>query len=156
MSRCVTKPTKWPVRPAKTQISLSIFPVWSESSLSAWRNIGPLTTLHIARLWSDWADAQADLSLRWAHRSFCWFCRVAVHISKFWRANEDLLVTASNQECLCNHLDFLPRRSFDCPCAVEVPTVIVPSIEPSKWDDNTVVLSQVGWQSTSCVTFDWL
>ena len=21
-------------------------------------------------LWSDWADAQADLSLRWAHRSF--------------------------------------------------------------------------------------
>ena len=25
--------------------------------------------------WSDWADAQTDLSLRWAHRSFCWFCR---------------------------------------------------------------------------------
>ena len=24
------------------------------------------------RLWSDWADAQADLSLRWAQRSFCW------------------------------------------------------------------------------------
>ena len=26
------------------------------------------------RLWSDWADAQADLSLRWAQKSFCWFC----------------------------------------------------------------------------------
>ena len=26
------------------------------------------------RPWSDWADAQADLSLRGAHRSFCWFC----------------------------------------------------------------------------------
>ena len=26
------------------------------------------------RLWSHWADAQADLSLRWAQRSFCWFC----------------------------------------------------------------------------------
>ena len=26
------------------------------------------------RLWSDWADAQADLSLRCAHRSFCLFC----------------------------------------------------------------------------------
>ena len=25
------------------------------------------------RLWSDWADAQADLSLRWAQSSFCWF-----------------------------------------------------------------------------------
>ena len=22
---------------------------------------------------SDWADAQVDLSLCWAHRSFCWF-----------------------------------------------------------------------------------
>ena len=30
------------------------------------------------RLWSDWADAQADLSLRWPHMSFCWFCRAAV------------------------------------------------------------------------------
>ena len=26
------------------------------------------------KLWSVWADAQADLSLRWAHMSFCWFC----------------------------------------------------------------------------------
>ena len=24
-------------------------------------------------------DAQADLSLRWAHRSFCWFCHAACH-----------------------------------------------------------------------------
>ena len=30
--------------------------------------------------WSEWADAQADLSLRWTHRSFCWFCRVAAHV----------------------------------------------------------------------------
>ena len=26
------------------------------------------------RLWSDWVDAQANLSLCLAHRSFCWFC----------------------------------------------------------------------------------
>ena len=31
------------------------------------------------RLWSDWADAQADLSLRWAH-SHCWFCHEAAHL----------------------------------------------------------------------------
>ena len=30
------------------------------------------------RLWSDWADAQADLSPRWEHRSFC-FCHAASH-----------------------------------------------------------------------------
>ena len=43
LSRDTTKPTKW-LRPAKTQISLSIRPVWSESSLSAWRELGSLVT----------------------------------------------------------------------------------------------------------------
>ena len=32
------------VRPAKTQISLGIHPVWSESSLSAWRKLPSLAT----------------------------------------------------------------------------------------------------------------
>ena len=44
MSRSMTKPTKWHVRPARTQISLGIRPVWSESSLSAWRNLRSLAT----------------------------------------------------------------------------------------------------------------
>ena len=30
------------------------------------------------RLWSDWADAEADLRLWWA-QSLCWFCHVAAH-----------------------------------------------------------------------------
>ena len=34
-SRLATKPIQWHVRPAKTQISLGIRPVWSESSLCA-------------------------------------------------------------------------------------------------------------------------
>ena len=62
------KTNKVSVRPPKTQINLGIRPVWSESSLSAWRKLGPLAT-HWAHSedWSEWADAQADLSLRWAH-----------------------------------------------------------------------------------------
>ena len=78
MSRRMTKLTKWPVRPAKTQISLGIRPLWSESSLSAWRNIGPLTTywVHSGNSDQSW---QADLSLCWAHIIF-WFC-VAAHMS---------------------------------------------------------------------------
>ena len=69
MSRLTTKPTKWPVRPVKTQISLDICPVWSESSLSAWRNLESFAT-HGAHCkdWLDWANAQADLSLCWVHR----------------------------------------------------------------------------------------
>ena len=44
MSYLVTNPTKWHVRPAKIQISLGIRPVWSYSSLSAWRKLGSLAT----------------------------------------------------------------------------------------------------------------
>ena len=44
MNSLMTKPLKWHVRPAKTQISLGIRPVWSESSLSTWRKLGSLAT----------------------------------------------------------------------------------------------------------------
>ena len=37
-------PTKWHVRPAKTQINLGIRPVWSESSLAVRRKFGSLAT----------------------------------------------------------------------------------------------------------------
>ena len=37
------------------------------------------------RLWSDWTDVEADLSLRWAQRSFCWFCHAMAHLfSQEW------------------------------------------------------------------------
>ena len=64
LSHLVTKPTKWHVRPAKTQIS----PVWSESSLCAQWVAKDLSFLHAdSEDWSDWVDAQAELCLRWAH-----------------------------------------------------------------------------------------
>ena len=31
------------------------------------------------RLRSDWANAQSDLSLRWAHMPFCWLCHAVAH-----------------------------------------------------------------------------
>ena len=71
------KTSKMAVLRVKTQISLGVRPVWSESSLSARRNLGPLAThwAHSAqrRLWFDWADTQADVSLRWAHTYFIGF-----------------------------------------------------------------------------------
>ena len=79
LSRLMTKPTKWPVYSAKTQVSLGIPPFWSASSLSAWRS-----SRYFHRVpsedWLDWADAQADLSLCWVHNSFCWFCHGAAQI----------------------------------------------------------------------------
>ena len=56
------KTNKMSVRPAKTQISLSIRPVWSESSLCTQYVAKDTSLLHAdSEDWSDWADAQADL-----------------------------------------------------------------------------------------------
>ena len=57
------KTNKMTVRPAKTQNTPC-------SSCGQWS------------LWSDWVDAQVDLSLRWAHMPVCWFCYVAAHFKK--------------------------------------------------------------------------
>ena len=98
LSSSTTKPTKWPVCPMKTKISLGIHPVWSESSMSAGIKLGSLAT-HWAHSedWSDWVEAQADLSLHWVHRSCCWFCHAATHfcfVSVFpdlnWYQNDNL------------------------------------------------------------------
>ena len=68
MSQCMTKQTKWHVRQTKTQIGMDIHPFWSESSLTPWRNLEWLITWWTHRKdWLDWADIQADLSLRWVH-----------------------------------------------------------------------------------------
>ena len=73
----MTKPTKWGVRPAKTQISLGIRPVWSESSLCAlWEAKDPSFFHADSEDWSDSADAQAGLSLRWTHG----FCHALAHM----------------------------------------------------------------------------
>ena len=47
------KNKKMTVRPAKTQISLGIRPVWSASSLGAWRKHGSLATHKAQREDSD-------------------------------------------------------------------------------------------------------
>ena len=70
------------VNPAKNHFSLGICPVWSEPSLcDQWVVVGPVFLHAESEDWSDWADAQADLSLCWAHKSFCWFCHVAAHLN---------------------------------------------------------------------------
>ena len=61
------------MRPAKTQISLDIRPVWSESSLCAQRVAKDPSFLHVD---SEDAD-QADLNLRWPHSHFVGFVVVA-------------------------------------------------------------------------------
>ena len=63
MSRSMTKPTKWPVCPAKTQISLGIRPVRSVFTVHSTGSYGPKVSWcgQRAEDWSDWAVAQVIL-----------------------------------------------------------------------------------------------
>ena len=57
------------------RLSLGICPVWTVFDVlmkKPWVLSYPLRAQY--RLWSAWVNAQTNLSLRWAHRSFCWFC----------------------------------------------------------------------------------
>ena len=70
MSHRMTKPTKWPVRQRRLRSA------WAsaqsdQSSLFAWRWTGSL------------ADAQANLSLCWAHMPFWWFCHATAQIAEY-------------------------------------------------------------------------
>ena len=65
------------VRPAKTQISLGIRPVWSESSLCAqWVAKDPSFLHADSEDWLDWANAEYSLGVQ----SFCCFCHEAAHM----------------------------------------------------------------------------
>ena len=99
----------------RRQISLGIHPAWSESSpCTHWVAKGPRFLHADSKDWSDWADAQADLSLCWAHRSFCWFCQTAAQI----HIEVDLLPTKlrpvyTDQSAL---LTFEPHHEKTCLC----------------------------------------
>ena len=50
----------------------SLIRVFTMHSMSSW---GPnISSCGWRRLWSVWANVQADPSLRWAHMPFWWFC----------------------------------------------------------------------------------
>ena len=65
------------VRPAQTQISLGIRPVWLESSLCTQCVAKDQSFL---RADSEDSDQTGRMSRRWVHISFCWFCHVAAQI----------------------------------------------------------------------------
>ena len=80
MSRCMTKPTKWLCPQRRLRSAWASTQSDQYSLCAQWVAKDP-SFLHADRLsswdsedWSDWTDALADPSLRWAHMPFCWFC----------------------------------------------------------------------------------
>ena len=81
MSRLMSK--EYGMCAQRRQISLGICQVWSVFDVrmkKRW-DLGYSVSAQ-RRLWSDWADAQPDLSLRWAQMLFSWFCHEAAQLCK--------------------------------------------------------------------------
>ena len=73
-NKIICAPSKGSDQPEHLPSLISVFAVRMKK---AWVFSYPLCAQQ--RLWSDWADPPADLSLDWA-QSFCWFCHEAAHI----------------------------------------------------------------------------
>ena len=97
----MTKPTKWLWARAKTQISLGIRPVWSESSLSAWRKFGSLAT--------HWAHCEdSDQTGRMPRLIWVFAVRTCTFVGFVMRW---LLCTGISQ---CHISSFLSEASTTC------------------------------------------
>ena len=155
MSCLITKPTKWHVRPVKTQISRGIRPVWSESSLCAWRKLGSLTT-HWAHSkdWSDWADAKPDLSLRWAHSHFVGF--VMRRLKYLWQLTS--LRLFSSVFCLSSSLSSLFRLQFETLEEISVVAVRLKplSLVPESLSLTPLILPSTTVSDLSTELFSWV
>ena len=139
------------VRPAKTQISLGIHPVWPESSLSAWRNIGTLATYWVHSKDSDqtgrmprliWVVAGCTvilLVLSWGSSNFC---------EHYYSDTFNLLAHLSRR---------LTRWAYSIPM-VRCPSVVVHTFKLEYlWRqlanlDQIVCVTSLGW-GKGCIRF---
>ena len=94
MSCSTTFTTKGLVHPVNTQISMGC---------PHEENLGPYSyPMTHSEDWSDWRDAQADMSLHWAHRSFCWFCHASAQMVSVNTCGEGGTISSfANRDKLC-------------------------------------------------------
>ena len=98
MSGLMTKPTKWHMRPVKTQISPGIRRLdWSESSRSAWWKLGSLATHWAQSEDSDQTGQMPSLSLCWTHSHFVGFVKRWLKSEQYYR--KKLNNSDTNRNC---------------------------------------------------------
>ena len=114
MSRDVTKPTNWPVRLAKTQISLGIRPVWSESSLCAqWVATGP-SFHHAPSEDSDQTGRMPRLILVFAGRTSHFVGSNGSNVIQQWTVQHWILKYVEFPNLMCSERKFKNVISICC------------------------------------------
>ena len=96
----MTKRTKLSLRPAKTQIRLGICPVWSESLLSAWRNIGSSVT--------HWAHCKDSDQTGWMPKLIWVFAGCTDHfVDLSWGGSNAENMKQNQLRTTCKHVNKL-------------------------------------------------
>ena len=113
MSRLMTKPAKWLC--AQGRLRSAWASAQSDPSLLCPQWVAKDSSfLHAdSKDWSDWVDAQANLSLRWEHMPFCWFCGEAAHL---WFWESETIVGSVNWFFVINHQGQLFFNNMVCVC----------------------------------------
>ena len=106
----------------------------------------PLSVQQI--IWSDWADAQADLSLCWVHLPFCWFCHEAAQLLSWSKPNPTKWPVHSGKIQIS--LVICPVWSESLPCTLLVakdPNLLQADSEDS---DQTERIPRLIWAFAWC------
>ena len=161
LNRIVRQRTFAHVRPVKILIRLCESAVWSESSLGAFSDSQgfKVSSCGQRRLWSDCADVQADLSLRWAHLVFVGtFSDVAAH--KLCRIKKKMYVMTWPSEDRSAWAFAQPGQSLPSPPEVSFtrspllsnehpPTILIRYRGCTGWSENSheinIEISRRGW-----------
>ena len=98
--------------------------LWSVFALRSMGSEGPeLSSCGQRRLWSDWADAQADPNLRWAHIPFWRFCHALVSLRKHAYSNILKILPPKNENFQLKNPNIfqISAQNIDCGYSLEPP-----------------------------------
>ena len=120
----------------------SLIRVFAVPTMKAWVLSYPLSAQR--RVWSDWADAQADLSLRWAHTHFVGFVMsrliyqncswTAKYIIRFFSIWQPSL----KSQCIVYHNEL--SKILDCQWFQLIPNIMITDLWLNGWIPLHIVI----------------
>ena len=163
----MTKPTKWPVRPVKTQISLCIHPDWSVFTVCVMDSQGPMaSSWEQWRLWSGWQMPM----LIWVFagrtgRFVCFVMLPLISLSCIGETHSIFHLCASHCICFCIISNILTLRcTFVKICFIYSEIVLFIIIHKIEYSDLLFSKLKIWWNIflafhlflwSICLTLSW-
>ena len=118
-SRHIIWATAWQNQPNNLCTWRRLRSAWTSAQSDqglCWRSVGSLgpniSSCGQRRLTSDCADAQADPSLRWPHRSFCWFCHAQSQFYLIFLCCNQSIIPTPHYYTYFVQIDWLEKKFY--------------------------------------------